>query len=455
MASRKQPFKAITHLPEVSEETVYHLRLLKLIESSHPDVFYTDAEDKIIQCGHYCIIKARYPQLLEGSVKKRRGNHHYINLAKTKKAISGHSAAFEKVMGYVYSGIVDWGNHSIDSAVEIVHIAKAYGMVHLLEVNKKFIFDNISIENVFQVLSYSNGLGLEEVKKICIHFAMNNATVFFSAKEAKSLDFDLYQELVGILADLYSAGKPYTFEEPNITETDPIKKHYKSMYNSRDESGDISIVLGDKSTKGHKCILYGHSKMLDEQIDAAENQNNTITVDKQKFPLVNQEAFEEIMKFFYYDFTGLELSAVCRMYKYSMEIHLTRLTRILEHVMTSSVTTAKAVPFALEVALKQLTHNQSLAKKLQEKTIIFAVKHFPDINFSHLAEMDPIIGLTMIQSIQEILRDYIRLGTEPYYSDIINKAPIISLTESSGSPPPRPGTKSPKKVKRKSLKENL
>jgi len=452
MASRnKQPFKSISHLTEVSEETVYHFRLLKLIDSSHPDVFYTDAEDKVIQCGHHCIIKARYPQLLEGSIKKRRG--HYINLAKTKKAISGHSAAFEKVMGYVYSGIVDWGNHSIDSAVEIVHIAKAYGMVHLLEVNKKFIFDNISIENVFQVLSYSNGLGLEEVKKICINFAMNNATLFFSAKEAKSLDFDLYQELVGILADLYSVGKAYQFEEPSINETDPIRKHFKSMYNSRDESGDISIVLGDKTTKAHKCILYGHSKILDELIDAADQptQNYTITVEKQKFPMVNQEAFEEIMKFFYYDFTGLELSSVCRMYKFSMDIHLTRLTRILEHVMTSSVLTAKAVPFALEVSLKQLQHNQSLSKKLHEKTIIFAIKHFPDINFSILIEMDSIIGVTMIQSIQEILREYIRSGQEPHYPDIINKAPIISLNESS-SPPPRPGSKSPKKVRRKSLK---
>jgi hypothetical protein len=281
---------------------------------------------------------------------------------------------------------------------------------------------------------------------------MNNATVFFSAKEAKSLDFDLYQELVGILADLYSAGKDYQFEEPSITETDPIKKHFKSMYNSREETGDISIVMGDKSTKAHKCILYGHSKILDDLIDTAEQQNNTITVDKDKFPLVNQESFEEIMKFFYYDFTGLELSSVCRMYKFSMDIHLTRLTRILEHVMTASATTAKAVPFALEVGLKQLQHNQNLAKKLQEKTLSFAVKHFPDIDFSYLAQMDPAIGLTMVLAIQEILREYIRSGTEPYYIDIINKVPMITLNESSGSPPPRPGSKSPKKVRRKSLK---
>jgi len=446
-STNRKPFKNIATLPEVSEEQIYHLRLLKS-ESSHPDVFYVDSQENVIFFGHYCIIKARYPQLLEGSVKKRRG--HYINLAKTKKAISGHTAALEKVIRYVYSGIVEWGQ-SIGTAVEIVHIAKTYGMIHLLEVNKKFIYENISIENVYQVLSYSHGLGLDEVKKICINFALINASVFFSAKEAKSIDFDLFQELVGILAEHFSEGSRYEFEEPQINESDPIKKHFKSLYTSRDDTGDISIVMGDKSTKAHKCILYGQSKDLDDLIENSESQNNTISIDKQKFPLVNQDSFVEIMKFFYYDFPSLELSSVCRMYKFSIETHLTRLTRTMEHIMATNTMTAKAVPFALEVSLRQLQQNP-LAKKLQERTIVFAVKHFTQINFSHLAELDPLIGSVIVQSIQEIVRDYSHQGAEPRYKDIIDKNTVLPpLNDHSHSPHRKGGSDRKKQTRRKSL----
>jgi len=446
-SARKQPFK-ISPLPEVSEEQIYHLRLLKT-EYSHPDVFYTDAEERNLLFGHYCIIKARYPQLLDGHVKRKRG--YIINLAKTKKAISGHTQASGRVIGYVYSGIVDWGNQSIGTAVEIVHIAKAYNMSHLLEVNRKFIFDNLTLENVFQVLSYSNGLGLDDVKKICINFAMNNASSFFSAKEAKSIDFDLYQELVGILAEHYSEGNPYQFEEPQIIEKDHIKKHFKTLFLSRDESGDISIVMGDKSTKAHKCILSGHSKQLDELIETSESQNNTITIDREKYPLVSQESFEEIMKFFYFDKPVLEISSSCRMYKFSLENQLLHLSRCIEHVLETQAINNKAVPFALEVSLKQLQHHKNLSKKLQERTLSYAVQHFPNINFSHLAEMDPLIGSVLVQAVQEVIRDYISSGAQPHYNDIMEKS-IVPSSPDSNSPITRT---TPQKSDRKKQKRRI
>jgi len=267
-------------------------------------------------------------------------------------------------------------------------------------------------------LIYANGLGLLDVKKICINFAMKHATLFFTHSEAKGLEFGLYQELVGILAEHYNDGKQYDFDEPQITTSDHIKKQLKALYNSRSESGDVAIVMGDKSIKAHKCILWGHSKALDELITTSES-NQSITIDQEKFPLVNDESFEEILKFFYYDHSGLELSAVCRMFKYAFDMDLAKLSKNLEHIISTYAITPKAIPFALEVAINQLPNNQGLAAKFKDRTLTAAVQHFPDIPLQYIVQMDPAIGATLVMAIQSVLRDYISKGVEPSYHELI------------------------------------
>jgi hypothetical protein len=426
---------------------VDHLRLLKN-DHSYPDVWYTDGEDKTILSAHYCILKVRYPQLLDGAVKRRKG--HFINLAKIKKSISTHVVALEKVFAYVYCGQIDWSSHTVISAVEIVHIALAYGMTHLLEQNKKFIHDQLNIENVFAVLVYANGLGIDDVKKICINFALNNAPVFFTAKEAKILGFELYQEIAGILAEHYNSGKPYPFEEPEVTSIDPIVDNFKSLYQSRHENGDITIVVGDKSCKAHKCILHGHSQLLDEFVLKSEDMKDTAVVELEKYPLVNDEALEEMLQYFYYNNNALELYGVCRMIQFVKAMELNKLMKVLEQIMTDCPMTSKAVPFALEVSFwSQLEQNQQLTSRLRDRSITYAIQHLPEIDFNHLSEMSPITGTVLLQAIQAVIKSYILKGVEPKYNDIVEKS-MQSFDDHDQ--PKRTGSTSKGKRRRKSLK---
>jgi len=262
---------------------------------------------------------------------------------------------------------------------------------------------------------------------------------------------------VGILAEHFSASKSYQFDEPEVTSKDPIRKHFKSLYSSRSDTGDITIIAGDKrSIKAHKCILWGHSKSLDELVASAESNNQTIVIDEEKFPLATAEAFEEIIKFFYFDFTGLELTAVCRMFKFARDMELTKLYKCMEHIISTVTISSRSIPFALDVALNQLHSNPNLAEKLRERTLNSAVQHFTDIPISCLSQMDPSIGTLLIRTVQSVLQDYISKGVEPSYFEMIEKTNFNYANptgeESSSVGPNRARSKGKPRRKSQSLK---
>jgi len=276
-------------------------------------------------------------------------------------------------------------------------------------------------------------------------------TEFFSSKDAKSLPFEVYQEAVHILADHYNSDETHILDDLEVTEQQTTGDDFKTLYASRNESGDVTFLVQGKTVKAHKCILLAHSLKMDEMLQ--DDQGHIIEIDAEKFPRLHEEAFYDMLRFFYYNQVTLELLNVCCLVEFSKEMELNKLSRCLEHNIEASPITLQSAPYLLEVAFTQLEENQEMKQKLKDRALSFVIEHMDEIDFQTFDTLHPIIGTTVLIGMQQIIQsNLIKKGTNPIGNDSIAKAPLATRVENFSS---FGRTKSKKRHEQRSEKKNL
>jgi len=134
------------------------------------------------------------------------------------------------------------------------------------------------------------------------------------------------------------------------------------------------------------------------------SEQGPIQIDHEKFSRVHGSAFEDMLRFFYYNEETLDLLNVCRLVEFAKEMGLVKLMRLLERNIEASPITIESAPYLLEVAFTQLDENPDLKQKLNERALSFLVEHMDDIDFRSLDTMPPKIGATIIMGIQWVVQ---------------------------------------------------
>lgn len=442
---------AINEMKQPEASVVNHIRIVNNL-SAYPDVqFVFDDESKTLEA-HHAILKVRAPAMLTDAKSKKKT--WVVQMGKGKsKSIPNHSSALYRLLVYLYTGEIDWSSYNPLQAIEVLFLAKLYNLNHLALINKKHIQGSVTMNNVYEIMKYANRLEVEEVKVICIDFSLQN-TDFFTSPRAKELGFDLYQEAAAVLIQHYVKKTKPTVVERKLTMSDvSIVEDFTSVYNSRGESGDLTFKLAnDKQVKVHKCILATLSAELDALI--RNNPNSVIPTRPQfqetiTYPRLTAEAFESLLKFIYYSEKNISLLHATQIYLFAKDYKLNVLLSTLDNVMGTAEVDVPSVLFMLQIAFLEMNDKKELQQSLKSKGLQFVVMHLDRIDFKPLDGMAPIIGTSIVESVQaavrkhhqnwELMKAHFNKDPKPLPTTSVAHIPVTSPTSTlhpPSSPPP-------------------
>eukprot|EP01128_Nolandella_sp_AFSM9_P011921 TRINITY_DN880_c3_g1_i1.p1 TRINITY_DN880_c3_g1~~TRINITY_DN880_c3_g1_i1.p1 ORF type:complete len:529 (-),score=196.62 TRINITY_DN880_c3_g1_i1:166-1704(-) len=371
-----------------------------------PDVFF-QVDDKVTLSAHYYILKMRLPQLLEegpgaNSKKAKKGKNNAKDrkvVIKLNKSEMITPNALEKVLIWAYSGVIDETDFTPFKAIEVMRACSVYNITRLMQMNEKFLQDNLTMKNIFSLLKFADSLNVQEAKDICIEFALLNGD-FFTSTNAENLGFKLYQEVTSLLLKFHQNPEKQQQTIITVTEPDTIVADFSNLFESASTTGDISFLIQQEEVKAHKPLLSILSRKLAALV-GNEELTGPIKLDT-KYQRVSPAAFKSLLKFEYYGEDNIDMLHACELMSFVKDYKLTSLYKVLENVVGGQEVSAETVLSVLDVAYHPLMdENPTLQNSLKEEGLNFTTSHVDKINFDPLMTMPPVIGTHILQALQQ------------------------------------------------------
>jgi len=391
---------------------VDHSRLVNN-ESAYTDVYFSWEQDSV-SSAHYAVLKARGPSLLtEAKQNKKKKNTWTIDLTKNLKPTPNSTAALNIVLQYLYSGEIDFDTYNTFMATEVLAIGKAFKMEHIVQMNIKYIQEQLNDTNIFDVIKYAHKLEVDDIKAICIDYALMHPD-FFTAKKAKEVGFELFQEATTMMVQHWTKKtEPKVFEK-KVTALNTVIEDFNRLYSAKNETGDLVVKYGakndngdivvkinDKGIKAHKAVLSSISVELDALVGSAPSQ---VVLDP-KYSRISERAFEALLKFLYYnDVQSMKLLYACQIHQFVMDFKLTRVLQMIEKQMEVLDCDNKSAVFLLDVAYTEMDHDKRLRKLLRKKGISHITENMDKIDFSPVESMEPVIGTDIVLALQKAIQ---------------------------------------------------
>jgi len=369
---------------------------------------YTDIvfniDDKNTLQGHYAILKHRLPQIMDESVRKpEKGRKKAKVQIKVKKSEMITQAAMERVLIYLYCGEIDYNDYTPFKAIEVMRAAAVYKIPRLMQMNERYLQENLTMKNIFALLKFSDSMNVSDAKDICIEFALTNAD-FFTSSTAENLGFKLYQEVTALLLKAHTGGAPKELKKRDVTSEDTIVSDFKAMYHGADSTGDVTFVINGEDVKAHRSVLADQSGELAALVRPTEDDKDwtkKIALDT-KYSRITSGAFHSMLKFFYYAERSVPMTYATELVSFAKDYRLDGFYRVLEKTIGGQAVTVDTVLNVLDVAYHPLMdENPQLQKSLKEEGLNFIVAHIDKVNFEPLITMPPVIATHVLQSLQK------------------------------------------------------
>jgi len=274
----------------------------------------------------------------------------------------------------------------------------------LLGLSSKYLQDNLSMENIFRLLKFSDGLDVTEAKTICFDYALQKPD-FFTSANAEDLGFKLYQEVTTLLLKQQGQARGGLMKI-DLSAEDTIVRDFKAIYSSADTTGDVSFSVKSQEIRAHKAILANQSVEFASLIQQFETnketkKGNSIPLDE-KYGRLSPKSFDALLRYVYYGDQNIDMSSSCELIPFAKDFKLLKLSSVLDGVVGSvEISNSTCLP-VLEVAYNPLMNeNPDLRKKLMQDGLDFAVYNIDKIDFKPLEFMQPTIGSHILQRLQQ------------------------------------------------------
>jgi len=310
-----------------------------------------------------------------------------------------NSSIFMKVLEYLYSGSVNFAVMSPESIMELNKAAKIFNLRRLSYLCEDFFQQNLSLQNIFEVLVAAHKLNEPTVKSFCKWFAIEHFNEFVMNTEGLHvLGIDLFQECVTAYLTFQATGslsKVSLGEPPADTLLHDLQRLYKMMPYS-----DCKFIVEGEEIPCHKGIISGYSDKFKMVCKDMPPSGMVLTG-------ISKGSFQSMLKYLYFGDDNIEPLPACELVAFSRNNGLSDLLSLCENKIRNSIA-KETVMEILEVAYQpEMAQKQDLVEELKSKTFPFIAENFSTIDLNPLrARMSHKIASDLILYLQDVHTRY-------------------------------------------------
>jgi hypothetical protein len=376
---------------EPSESTIALFRKL-LVDSSFADLTITVAKEKAnahravlaIRCEEIQPMPPTDPKLL-----KKIKDKGALTLKEGVPSLN----ILAQVLMYLYTGKVNFPKLESRAILQLRKAAAHFKLDRLEWLCESYLYETMSMDNIFHVLKASQDANEETIKDFCLKYALNHYSEFVTNKNGLHiLGIDLFQEVVASQANQARFEKVTLRPEPLDTLVDDFQRLFQTMPYS-----DLKFIVEGEAILCHKAILAAASdKFIPLVKDAPPNGV--------EMRALSGTAFKSMLRYIYFGDEQIDALPACELVPFARTYDLPELQRVCENKIRGNVSTGTVLGI-LEVAyMPEIAHKQDLVEELKSKAFPFILEHLKEIDLGPLKGMNPVIAQDLLISIQEFQR---------------------------------------------------
>eukprot|EP01124_Arcella_intermedia_P029407 TRINITY_DN6201_c0_g1_i1.p1 TRINITY_DN6201_c0_g1~~TRINITY_DN6201_c0_g1_i1.p1 ORF type:complete len:636 (+),score=166.23 TRINITY_DN6201_c0_g1_i1:125-2032(+) len=328
---------------------------------------------------HRAVLETRCPLLLITAIKKKTFKKASVSLELDDKKIMSFKA-FHILLKYLYSANIHLFGKDLLEIVDLIHTAKLYEVHLLSEICEQFLYVSLTDGNWFRVLKYSDKLGLEDAKMVCMMWAKRYFDQLISQRAGMSaLGFDLFYDVVNyyVLTDKEKLLRPV--EDIAKSAVEAIRSDFKKLYQEMPYA-DTSFVVGEETIVCHKSFLSPFPELM--KYAKGKQQKFSDVTEKYEF---DSTIFKNILQFLYYtDEDEIDPFISRHLLSFATDFGLLRLRDACERKIRTGITIL-TVPHLLQMArgLENGTKRQKeIAAEVEANCLSFVVENFTKLDFT-------------------------------------------------------------------------
>lgn len=255
---------------------------------------------------------------------------------------------------------------------------------------------NLSLDNLWDVLSLAHTQKVERAKQLCMEFAYTHHDAVLSDPRFRKLEVDLIVD-ESQLYSKYRAQLEGGWRPPVVEVTAPstMVEDFKALYDSM-TGADHVVVVEKQQIKCHKAILGHASPTLMELADAKDGSPLP-----KEYKSVSANTFSALLRYLYYGNTDIEPMAATQLISFAKQLTLTTLVDICEAKIRHGIDNGTCLSI-LEVAYHPILKDRDeLQKELKTNCRSYFIDHIREIDVAPLKSMDAAIGADLLLSVQK------------------------------------------------------
>jgi len=340
-----------------------------LSDNSFSDLTIKVGKDAL--AAHRAVVAVRCEEICpmpDLSSKKKPKDKSSVSI----KAIN-NPAIVMRVLEYLYTGTVAFPTMSPDAIMELNKAAKHFNLKGLSFLCEDFFQQNLSMTNIFNVLTVAHRLNEPTVKSFCKFYAIEHFNEIVTNTEGLHvLGIDLFQEVVTAYLTFQATGslsKVQLGDAPPNTIIHDLERMYKMM-----PYADFKFIIEGEELPCHKAVLGGVS----------ERFKSVMTTNSMVLSGVSGVAFKSMLKYIYYGYDEIDPLPACELVAFSRQYGLMDLLTLCENKIRNSIE-KDTVLGILEVAYQpEMASKQELVEELKSKIFPYVASNFTDIDLSSM-----------------------------------------------------------------------
>ena len=343
-----------------------------LADNSFADLFIKVQKDTL--AAHRAIVAVRCEEICpmpDYTAKKKIKDKTNVSL----KTVN-NPAMILRILEYLYTGQVDFQSMSPENIMELNKGAKQFNLKRLSFLCDDYFQQNLSMSNIFHVLTVAHKLNEPTVKSFCKFYCIEHFNeIVTDTAGLHVLGIDLFQEVVTAYLTYQatqSLSRVQLGDPPVNTVVNDMERLYKMMPYS-----DFKFFVDGEEFTCHKAILGGVSEKFKLIIKDAPSSG---------IPLngVSSNAFRSMLKYIYYGCDDIEPLPACELVGFARQYDLFDLVTLCENKIRNSIEQTTVLGI-LEVAYQpEMAQKQELVQELKSKTFPFVAENFDKIDLSPL-----------------------------------------------------------------------
>ena len=342
-----------------------------LVDNSFADLFIKVGKETLN--AHRAIVAVRAEEIcpMPDFSKKKIKDKTTVSI----KAISNPTIMM-KVLEFLYTGEVEFPIMAPEAIMELNKAAKHFNLKRLSFLCDDYFQQNLSMSNIFNVLTIAHKLNEPTVKSFCKFFAIEHFNeIVTDTAGLHVLGIDLFQEVVTAYLT-YQATKSLSRvqlgDPPESTVVSDFQRLFKMM-----PYADFKFLIEGEEIMCHKAIIGGVSEKFKTLCKDAPPHGLSLNG-------ISSAAFKSMLKYVYYGCDDIEPLPACELVAFARQYDLFDLLTLCENKIRNSIEKTTVLGI-LEVAYQpEMAQKQDLVEELKSKTFPFVAENFNTIDLSPL-----------------------------------------------------------------------